>query len=89
MDLDLFQFNACSLGAADRNKDLLAIEIQGAYYDAYWNNAKRPKSLQYVLNKIYKERNAPAPPVDVDLFQKRKRRLVENARHKGNKDSNL
>ena len=76
-------------GAADRQKDQLANHIQGAYYFAYWNNAKHPKDLNYVLNKIYKPTNNIKPDVDVDAFLEQKRRFEAYGGFKNNKNSGV
>lgn len=89
LDLTLLQYNACVLGAADRQRDELAAHIQGAYYSAYWNNAKRPESLQKVLKKIYADPKAPKPDVDVNKFLERKRRLEQNGGSNNQQKSGL
>ena len=87
LDLELYQYNACILGAADRQRDQVAIAVQGAYYTAYWNNAKHPKSLQQVIKKIYQDDNTPKPDVNVDEFLERKRRFEQSGGFASNKDS--
>ena len=64
------------MGAIDKQKDALALAMQRAYYTAYWNNAKRPKSLDRVIRDIYKEPRKDAP-LDVEKFKKRKRRFEQ------------
>ena len=66
------------MGAADRQRDQVAIAVQGAYYGAYWNNAKHPKTLQQVIQRIYRNENEPKPDVNVDEFLERKRRFEQN-----------
>lgn len=82
--MELYQFNAVVLGASDRQRDQLAIAIQGAYYNAYWNNAKKSKTLEQVLATIYRDDSAPKPDVNVDEFLKRKRRFEELGGFKAN-----
>lgn len=65
-------------GAADRQRDQVAIAVQGAYYTAYWNNVKHPKSLQQIIKKIYQDDKAPKPDVNVEEFLERKRRFEQN-----------
>lgn len=74
------------MGAADRQRDQVAIAVQGAYYGAYWNNAKRPKTLQQVIEKIYKNDDAPKPDVNVDEFLERKRRFEQLGGFTANKN---
>ena len=83
----MWQYNACMEGAADRQKDQLAASIQGAYYTAYWNNAKHPKSLNQVIEKIYKNQDEPKPDVNVDEFLERKRRFEQHGSLQRNKNS--
>jgi hypothetical protein len=51
--------------------------MQGAYYAAYWNNAKKPRSLKKVIKDIYHQdteaKDKPKP--DIELFEQRARRL--------------
>lgn len=74
------------MGAADRQRDQVAIAVQGAYYGAYWNNAKHPKTLQQVIQKIYKNDNEPKPDVNVDEFLERKRRFEQSGGFTTNKN---
>lgn len=64
----------------------MAVAVQGAYYGAYWNNTKRPKTLQQVVEQIYKDENAPKPDVNVDEFLERKRRFEQNGGFAANKN---
>lgn len=65
------------MGASDVLKDQQAIAMKQSYYTAYWNNAKHPIRLERVISNIYKDRSLPKPDVNVEEFQKRKRRFEE------------
>lgn len=80
------QYNACALGAGDAQRDKLAIAMQQAYFTAYWNNAKHPKTLDRVIRSIYKDDTKPKPNVDVEKFLSRKRRFEENGGFATNKN---
>ena len=56
---------------------------------AYWNNAKKPKTLEQVLTAIYRDGTAPKPDVDVDAFKERKRRFEELGGFTADKGRNL
>lgn len=72
------------MGAADKSRDSLAQLVQGAYYTAYWNNAKHPVKLDRVIKQIYKDDNAPKQDVDVEAFLEKKRRFAEDGGFKNN-----
>ncbi len=65
------------MGAGDVQRDKQAIALKQAYYTAYWNNAKHPIRLDRAINDIYKDNSLPKPDVNVEEFQKRKRRFEE------------
>ena len=56
MEMSLWQFNSWMRAQSRRQKDSLALQVQAAYYNAYWNSAtKHKKSLNSVLKDIYRE----------------------------------
>lgn len=69
--MPLWMYNAYSEGFLLRQKDTLALQIQSAYMNAYWSSdTKHKKSLEQVLNRIYKERKADKKPIDVKALEK-------------------
>lgn len=75
--MELYQWNAFSEGAAFRRKDDLAALAQAAYLNVYWNNKKRPKSLEDIIKEIYKDttKQTKKPDVDVQAFLEQRRRF--------------
>lgn len=63
-----------------RVKDDLALQIQAAYYGAYWNSAaKHKRSLKSVLKELQgsKKKRRKGPPLDVDEAKRIFQRLKE------------
>lgn len=86
----MLQYNACIEGASDFQRDRVAIAVQGAFYTAYWQNAKHSMSLDRVLRKIRQPANTSGekPDVDVEAFQEQYRRFEEHGGFKKrNQDS--
>ena len=80
--MQIWQYNAWCAGYKAHNVDVLSIQIQAAYYNAYWNGAqKHKKSLKSVIKSIYKELEKEKPkkliPIDVDAISKEFDRLEE------------
>lgn len=50
--MPLWQFNACTRGYRQKNLDLIAMEVIGGYYTAYYSNRKNPDKPARVVSKI-------------------------------------
>lgn len=74
LDMSLDVFQACSRGYLDRMFDLQILGVQQGYWAGYYSgNAKRPKSVKSVVDKMINGRNKKsehAPEVDVESFLK-------------------
>lgn len=65
LSMDLWQFNAYSVAWKARMRDVLAIEIQGAWLNAYWNSSKKHKmSLRKVLRELEDKQETEKPKID-------------------------
>lgn len=70
--MTFWQYNAYSEGYILQQKDALALQVQAAYYEAYWNGeAKHKKSLEEILRRIYKDTEKPkkSKPMDVKALE--------------------
>ena len=86
MGMALWQYNAWCEAHKLRIKDDLSLQIQAAYYGAYWNSkAKHKRSLKSVLKELQgsskKRKKAQGPPLDVAEARRIFKRLeeIENA----------
>jgi hypothetical protein len=71
--MERWQFNACIQGYGDRRNDDTVLAVYSGYWSAYYNNAKRPKPVQDVVQQILsagdkKEKDGSKPDVDVAGF---------------------
>ena len=67
LEMSIWQFNAYSQAWKARNRDALAIEIQGAWMTAYWSSrVKHKKSLQSVLRGLQESEKDNAPRQKID-----------------------
>ena len=65
LGMELWQFNAFSLAWKMRQKDILAVEYQGAWMTAYWSgSSKHKKSLKSVLRQLYGEPQKKKEPIN-------------------------
>lgn len=69
MSLDMFK--AVVKGYSDHMFDLQLIAVHQGYWSGYYNRAKKPKSLETILNKMFRAREK-----DTDSSYKQKK--VEN-----------
>ena len=83
MSLDIFR--AVIQGYSDRVFDLQILAVHQGYWAGYYSRAKKPKSLETVLNKMSREkdkrdRKASGQPtteeVDVATFLERERKRL-------------
>ncbi len=64
--MSIWQYNAWCDAHRGRQRDLLAISLQGAYYTAYYTNeGRRAKPLSVILDSILKEDRVKEKPIDV------------------------
>ena len=77
--MTLWQYNAWCEAHKLKIKDDLSLQIQAAYYGAYWNSkAKHKRSLKSVLKELHgsRRRRKKGPPLDVaaarEIFQQLK-----------------
>lgn len=78
--MTLWQYNAWCEAFQLKVKDDLALQIQAAYYGAYWNSAaKHKRSLKSVLKELQgsKKKRKKGPPLDVDEAKRIFQRLKE------------
>lgn len=78
--MSLWQYNAWCEAYRKRKQDELAIQVQAAYYCAYWNSgAKHKRSLSSVLKQILRSdrKTKKGPPLDIDAVRKKFRQLEE------------
>ena len=54
LDMSLDVFRAVAKGYADRMFDLQLIAVHQGYWSGYYNRAKKPKSLDSILRKMFK-----------------------------------
>lgn len=66
LGMTLWQYNAWCEAYQLRIKDDLSLQLQAAYYNAYWNSkAKHKRSLKSVLRELLGSKKKKAPPLDV------------------------
>ena len=76
--MDFWQFNAYSLAWEAQKRDQLAIEIQGAWMNAYWSGtSKHKKSLKQVLKALEQREELPREPVDKVAVEKQFKQFEE------------
>lgn len=80
--MSFWQFNAYCEAFQDRQIDSLSLQIQAAYYNAYWNSAaKHKKSLMSVLkslrNKSNSNKTKKREPIDVESVSRKFRQMEE------------
>ena len=94
LDLTFWQFKACSEGYSERTKDEMCQQVVGAYYTAYYSNAKHPKSPARVIKQILntgdyeqepnyekRERHEVNMEEEIALYEERERRFREMGVH--------
>lgn len=80
MGMSLWQYNAWCEAHKLKVKDDLSLQLQAAYYGAYWNSgAKHKRSLKSVLRELQgsKRKHKKGPPLDLDEARKIFQRLEE------------
>lgn len=78
--MTLWQYNAWCEAYQLKVKDDLSLQIQAAYYSAYWNSrAKHKRSLKSVLKELQgsKKKRKKGPPLDVEAAKQIFQRLKE------------
>ena len=78
--MTLWQYNAWCEAYQQRVKDDLTLQVQAAYYCAYWNGgSKHKRSLKSVLREIQgsKKKRKKGPPLDVAEAKRIFQRLEE------------
>lgn len=75
------EFYACIRGWETRHEDDVKLAIMTGYYSGYYNRAKRPKSPDKIIAKMFstktrKQRTLAVP--DIDTFEAREKRFMEN-----------
>lgn len=78
--MTLWQYNAWCEAYGQRVRDDLALQIQAAYYNAYWNSAaKHKRSLKSVLKELQssKKKRKKGPPLDVNAARRAFAQLEE------------
>lgn len=82
LEMEMWQFTAYCDAWELRVKDQLSIQLQSAYYNAYWNSAtKNKKSLEEVLSKLHEEKHSTTTAISkqaIDRFE-----LLEEVKEKG------
>lgn len=88
--MTLWQYNAYREAFSGKQRDLLCLQLQAAYYGAYWNSmSKHKKSLDSVIGEIQKA-DRPKKSLEVisqeeiDWFKKAKE-LEQNGKVKYNR----
>lgn len=82
MSLDVFR--AVIKGYSDHIFDLQLVAVHQGYWSGYYNRAKKPKSLETIMKKLFKakEKSADkvaqqkAEDVDVETFLAREQRRL-------------
>lgn len=65
--MSFWQYNAWCEAYRDKQLDNLSLQVQAAYYGAYWSSAtKHKKSLRQVLDNINKGRTRKTKRVPID-----------------------
>ena len=80
LNMSLWQYNAWCEAYQMRIKDELSLQIQAAYYNAYWNSgAKHKRSLKSVLRELQgpQKGRKGGPPLDVAAARQTFQRLKE------------
>ena len=78
--MSLWQYNAWCEAHRQRARDNLCLQVQAAYYGAYWNSkVKHKRSLKSVLKELQgsKKKHKKGPPLDLDEARKIFKRLEE------------
>lgn len=65
--MERWQFNACIQGYGDRRNDDTVLSVYTGYWSAYYSNAKKPKSVQSVVQQILSAGSKGGSKPDVDV----------------------
>lgn len=89
LDMSMPRFRACIDGYSDRMFDLHILSVQQGYWAGYFGRAKKPKSLQSLLQSMLKQHSdarkakktsGTAPEPDVLAFQEMEEKFKLNKR---------
>lgn len=71
LEMTFWQYNAYCKAHQLRAKDQLAIQVQAAYLEAYWNSAtKHKKSLAQMIQQIYQDGDVVRKPINFKAAEK-------------------
>jgi hypothetical protein len=82
--MDLWEYNAWSEAWQERVADDLSLQIQAAYYGAYWNGWTKghKKTLQQVLKSLRtQKRKNNSKPIDVNKVAEELKQAEELAKN--------
>lgn len=89
--MSLARFQACIAGYEDHLFDLQILAVHSGYWSGYYSNAKKPKSLSSIVQKMLNSRMKAAnkasrkhsDEVDVAAFMEAERRFKARLSNKG------
>lgn len=87
--MSLARFKACVAGYSDHIFDLQLLAVYSGYWSGYYSNAKKPKSIKTVFEKLISGHNRSnnkskhSSNVDVDAFLAAEKQFRERLKRQG------
>ena len=87
--MNLARFKACVAGYSDRLFDYQILSVHAGYWSGYYSGAKRPKPLNTILQRLFKEKQRADHPqkhvsnIDVASFMEMEARFKQQLAQRG------